>query len=79
SLWEAMPPGMRPSCFSADTVPEEYRGGLAHQRGRSENIDLSPLPEAIRHELAWSMFRIIARGGKIDVAHMRVQPVGSAR
>ncbi|HEY2079458.1 MAG TPA: hypothetical protein VGH53_24270, partial [Streptosporangiaceae bacterium] len=47
SLWEAMPPGMRPSCFSADTVPEEYRGGLAHQRGRSENIDLSPLPEAI--------------------------------
>ena len=33
-LWEAIPPGMRLAYFSAGTVPEEYRGGLAHQRGR---------------------------------------------
>ena len=70
-LWEAIPPGMRLDCFSAGIVPEEYRGGLAHQRGRSGGIDLSPLPEAIRKELAWCIFRIIAQGGKVDVTHMR--------
>lgn len=70
-LWEAIPPGMRLAYFSADIVPEEYRGGLAHQRGRSGGIDLSPLPEAIRRELAWCVFRIIAQGGKVDVTHMR--------
>jgi integrase len=70
-LWEAVPPGMRLACFSPGTVPEKYRGGLAHQRGRSAGIDLSPLPEAIRQELAWCVFRIIAQGGKVDVTHMR--------
>jgi len=70
-LWEAIPAGMRLAYFSADTVPAEYRGGLAHQRGRSAGIDLSPLPEAIRRELAWCVFRIIAQGGKVDVTHMR--------
>ena len=70
-LWEAIPPGMRLAYFSEGTVPEEYRGGLAHQRGRSAGIDLSPLPMAIRQELAWCIFRIIAQGGKVDVTHMR--------
>ena len=70
-LWEAIPASMRLAYFSAGTVPEEYRGGLAHQRGRSAGIDLSPLPEAIRRELAWCVFRIIAQGGKVDVTHMR--------
>ena len=70
-LWEAIPPGMRLAYFSADTVPGQYRGGLAHQRGRTAGIDLSPLPAAIRQELAWCVFRIIAQGGKVDVTHMR--------
>lgn len=59
-LWEAIPAGMRLAYFSAGTVPQEYRGGLAHQRGRAAGIDLSPLPEAICRELAWCVFRIIA-------------------
>ena len=54
-------------------MPEEYRGWLAHQRGRSAGIDLSPLPEAIRRELAWCEFRIIAQGAKVDVTHMRAR------
>jgi hypothetical protein len=70
-LWEAIPAGMRLAYFSADTVPEQYRGGLAHQRGRTAGVDLPPLPAAIRQELAWCMFRIITRGGKVDVTHMR--------
>jgi integrase len=79
-LWEAIPAGMRLAYFSAGTVAEEYRGGLAHQRGRSGGIDLSPLPEAIRRELAWCVFRIIAQGGKADVTHMRalVRRLGEA-
>lgn len=70
-LWEAIPPGMRLAYFSAGTVPEQYRGGLAHQRGRAAGVDLSPLPAAIRQELAWCVFRIITQGGKVDVTHMR--------
>jgi len=70
-LRDAVPPGMRVAYFSADTVPEEFRGGLAHQRGRSAGFDLSPLPETISQELAWCVFRIIAQGGKVDVTHMR--------
>jgi integrase len=70
-LWEAVPSGMRLAYYSASTVPEEYRGGLAHQRGRAAGVDLSPLPAVIRQELAWCMFRIITQGGKVDVTHMR--------
>ena len=60
-----------PARFSANTGPEEYRGGLANESGRSGGIDPSPLPEAIRQELAWCTFRIIARDGKVDVTHVR--------
>jgi hypothetical protein len=70
-MWEAIPPGMRLACFSDSTVPQEYLGGLAHQRGRAPGIDLSPLPEVFRRELAWCVFRIITQGGKVDVTHMR--------
>ena len=70
-LWEAIPPAMRLAYFSAGTVPEQYRGGLAHQHGRAAGVDLSPLPAAIRQELAWCVFRIITQGGKVDVTHMR--------
>ena len=70
-LWEALPPGMRLTYFSADTVPEEFRGGLAHRRGRPAGVDLSGLPAPMRQELAWCVFRIIEQGGKLDVTHMR--------
>ncbi len=70
-LWEALPPGMRLTYFSAGTVPEEFRGGLAHQRGRPAGVDLSGLPAPMRQELAWCVFRIIEQGGKLDVTHMR--------
>ena len=70
-LWEALPPGIRLTYFSAGTVPEEFRGGLAHQRGRTTGVDLSGLPAPMRQELAWCVFRIIEQGGKLDVTHMR--------
>ena len=70
-LWEALPPGMRLAYFSAAAVPEEFRGGLAHQRGRTTGVDLSGLPAPMRQELAWCVFRIIEQGGKLDVTHMR--------
>lgn len=70
-LWEAVPPGMRLTYFSAAAVPEEFRGGLAHQRRRITGVDLSGLPAPMRQELAWCVFRIIEQGGKLDVTHMR--------
>jgi len=70
-LWEGLPPGMRLANFSAAAVPEEFRGGLAHQRGRTTGVDLSGLPAPMRQELAWCVFRIIEQGGKLDITHMR--------
>ncbi|MGH3798504.1 MAG: hypothetical protein ACRDSP_26995 [Pseudonocardiaceae bacterium] len=72
ALWESVPTGMRLTCFSPDTVPEEYRGGLGEKRGRSTGLDLSALPEPIRTELAWCVFRIIDQGGRVDIGHMRM-------
>src|SRR5258708_21350701 len=62
---------MRLTYFSAGAVPEEFRGGLAYQRGRAAGVDLSGLPAPMCQELAWCMFRIIEQGGKLDVTHMR--------
>ena len=63
---------MRLTYFSADTVPEEFRGGLAHRRGRT--------PRGLTVGAAGAdapgagMVRVPAsssRGGKLDVTHMR--------
>jgi integrase len=72
AMWEAVPTAMRVTCFSPDTVPREYRGGLGEKRGRRTALDLSPLPEPIRTELAWCVFRIIDHGGRVDIGHMRM-------
>jgi integrase len=72
ALWESVPAGMRLTCFGPDTVPSEYRGGLGEKRGRSTGLDLSEVPEPIRTELAWCVFRIIDQGGRVDIGHMRM-------
>ena len=72
ALWESVPTGMRLTCFSPVTVPREYRGGLGEKRGRSTALDLSAVPEPIRTELAWCVFRIIDQGGRVDIGHMRM-------
>jgi integrase len=71
-LWETVPIGMRLTYFSPDTVPGEYRGGLGEKRGRRTGLDLSALPEPMRTELAWCVFRIIDQGGRVDIGHMRM-------
>jgi integrase len=72
ALWETVPVGMRLTYISRDTVPEQYRGGLGQRRGRPLGIDLSRLPEPIRKELVWCIWRIIEQGGKVDVTHTRM-------
>jgi hypothetical protein len=72
ALWEAVPTGMRLAYFSAETVPGQYRGGLGEKRGRSTGLDLSALPQPMRTELAWCVFRIIDQGGRVDIGHMRM-------
>ena len=72
ALWASVPTGMRLTCFGPDTVPREYRGGLGEKRGRSTVLDLSEVPEPIRTEMAWCVFRIIDQGGRVDIGHMRM-------
>jgi integrase len=63
---------MRLTYISRDTVPAHYRDGLGQRRGRPLGIDLSRLPEPMRTELVWCIWRIIEQGGKVDVTHMRM-------
>lgn len=70
-LWEAVPAEMRLTCFNADTIAERYRGALGSRpQDRRPGLDLSPLPEPMRRELAWCVFRVVDRGGKIHSAKM---------
>jgi integrase len=71
-LWEAMPPGMQLTYLSAQTVPVEYRGAFIQRPGHVAGIDLAELPEPMRRELAWCLFRIAEQGGKIAVRHVRM-------
>ncbi len=64
-LWAAVPEPMRLSRFAASTVPADYAAAFCHDRTWQAGIDLGALPEPMRRELAWCMFRIIEMGGKI--------------
>jgi hypothetical protein len=64
-LWAGVPESMRLSCFAESSVPPEYAGAFCHDGTWRAGVDLSPLPEPIRREVAWCVFRIIELGGKI--------------
>jgi hypothetical protein len=64
-LWAKVPEPMRLSCFAESSVPPEYAGAFCHDGTWRAGVDLSPLPEPMRREVAWCVFRIIELGGKI--------------
>jgi len=64
-LWATVPPLMRLTCFSPATVPAQYAGAFCQDGTWRAGIDLSTLPEPMRREVAWCVFRIIELGGKI--------------
>ncbi len=69
-LWAAVPEPMRLSCFAASTVPAAYAGGFCQDGTWRAGVDLSGLPEPVRRELTWCVFRIIELGGKIPTPTM---------
>jgi integrase len=70
ALWETVPTIMRSAQLSLRELPEEYSSAFAWSRMHGFTIDLSLLPQTLRRELAWCMFRTIERGGKITFANM---------
>jgi integrase len=56
---------MRLSCFAESTVPAQYAGAFCHDGTWRAGVDLSVLPQPMRREVAWCVFRIIEMGGKI--------------
>jgi integrase len=64
-LWAAVPEPMRLSRFAESSVPPEYAGAFCHDGTWRAGVDLSQLPEPMRREVAWCVFRIIWLGGKI--------------
>ena len=64
-LWAEVPEPMRLSCFAEASVPPQYAGAFCHDGTWRAGVDLSPLPEPMRREVAWCVFRIIELGGKI--------------
>ena len=64
-LWAAVPEPMRLTRFAASTVPAGYAAAFCHDGTWQAGVDLSSMPEPMRRELAWCVFRIIELGGKI--------------
>jgi integrase len=64
-LWAAVPEPMRLTRFASSTVPVRYADAFCHDATWRAGVDLSALPEPMRRELAWCVFRIIELGGKI--------------
>ena len=64
-LWAAVPEPMRLSFFAESTVPAQYAGAFCHDGTWRAGVDLSNLPQPMRREVAWCVFRIIEMGGKI--------------
>jgi integrase len=65
ALWAAVPEEMRLSRFSGPDVPSQYAGAFCQDGTWRAGVDLSHLPEPMRREVAWCVFRIIELGGKI--------------
>ena len=65
ALWTAVPGPMRLFRFAPDTVPPQYAGAFCHDGTWRAGVDLSHLPEPMRREVAWCIFRIIDLGGTI--------------
>jgi integrase len=64
-LWASVPESMRLSCLAESTVPAEFAGAFCHDGTWRAGVDLSRLPEPMRREVVWCVFRIIELGGKI--------------
>jgi integrase len=64
-LWAGVPQPMRLTCFAESTVPAQYAGAFCHDGTWRAGVDLSALPEPMRREVVWCVFRIIELGGKI--------------
>ena len=68
-LWEAAPADMRLDRFAPETVPARYQD--AFFRNHPNEIDLSALPETMRKEVAWCLFRIAEQGAIAGSQSMR--------
>jgi integrase len=64
-LWAAVPEQMRLSRFAPDTVPPQDAGAFCDDGTWRAGLDLSGLPEPMRREVAWCVFRIVELGGTI--------------
>jgi hypothetical protein len=64
-LWANVPEPMRLSRFAESSVPPQFAGAFCHDGTWRAGVDLSPLPEPMRREVVWCVFRIIELGGKI--------------
>jgi hypothetical protein len=65
ALWSALPGPMRLSRFAPGTVPPQYASAFCHGGTWRAGVDLSHLPDPMRREVAWCIFRIIELGGTI--------------
>lgn len=64
-LWAAVPEPMRLRYFAGSSVPPQYAGAFSHDGTWRAGVELAGLPEPMRREVAWCVFRIIELGGKI--------------
>lgn len=64
-LWDQVPQGMRVRLLGASTVPAPYADAFCQDRTFHAGVDLTVLPEQMRRELLWCVYRIIGLGEKV--------------
>lgn len=72
SMWASVPAGMQLQEYTPATVPPPYLGAFHPLGGRRAGLDLSPLPQTMREELGWCIFRIAEAGGVLEIGDMRL-------
>lgn len=79
TLWAAVPEEMRLLRFAPGTVPPQYAGAFCRDGTWRAGVDLSHLPDPMRREVAWCIFRIIGLGGTIPTPGLGMVVRGWAR
>ena len=70
-MWASMPDDLRLEKYTAATIPPRFQGAFHHRPDHREPLDLSGLPEPMRQEIGWCLFRIAEAGGMVNVHEIR--------
>lgn len=67
-FWAELPDALRQPSVSPDDLPSDLAPGLRVYDTQTRLLHLGRLPDVLRTEFAWALYRVLDLGGKISVA-----------